>query len=106
MGIWIPSRERQAKMIIVNSRICRDATDVVQKLIGKTRPVGETNEDGIRLENIKELTLLVEDLVLNLQEAANFAEHHEHSRKEIGTVAKRFLFGLQENLKDYLGDKE
>ena len=36
--------------------------DVVKKLIGEVRPVGETNEDNRRLENLKALCELMDEI--------------------------------------------
>ena len=38
-------------------------TDVVKKLIGKINPIGETNTDNERFENLKAMCELVNNLI-------------------------------------------
>ena len=42
--------------------------DVVVKLIGKIRPVGESNEDAERLKNLDEMCRLVESLLCDIDD--------------------------------------
>lgn len=75
-------------------------TDVVKKLIGNIRPVGETNEDGRRLENLKLMCELVNDLVTEIDDVHyDFKEMSEHSIKEASDYASNFLtktLGIEE----------
>lgn len=41
-------------------------TDVVKKLIGEIRPVGDTNEDNKRFENLKSMCELVKELLYEI----------------------------------------
>ncbi len=70
---------------------------IVMKLIGEVRPVGEEGEDCRRLNNIKELTLLVDNLMFRINEASNFADRHEYSMKVIGIHAGDFIKELKES---------
>lgn len=44
--------------------------EIVMKLIGKVRPVGETNEDKVRLENLKQLCELVDGLLAEITQVS------------------------------------
>lgn len=67
---------------------------IVRKLIGPVQPTGEHNTDQQRLENIKELTRLVDDLLDDLEDAAYCAVSHEASVKAIGQHARLFLLAV------------
>lgn len=65
--------------------------EIVLKLTGPIRAVGETNEDARRLANLKELTGLVEHLFCEIHGASAAANNHQDSMKAIGMYAKNFL---------------
>ena len=65
--------------------------EIVLKLTGPVRAVGETNEDARRLENLKALTDLVEMLFYEIQGASVSADSHQASMKAIGEYAQNFL---------------
>lgn len=77
--------------------------DVVKKLIGNIQPIGETNEDGRRLENLDEAFDVVENLVDNLKDVSSNADRVEHSMKEAGEKAENFLIKLFINLQEWKG---
>jgi hypothetical protein len=64
--------------------------DVVLKLIGKIKPAGEANEDEKRLANLEELMSLVEGLLFDIDEVAEFAKRQEYSLKLAGDKALGF----------------
>ena len=68
-----------------------DLHEIVCCLVGPIQPVGCSNEDAKRLKNIDSLTTLVDELLTDLQRAADFADSHEHSVKLIGKHAKEFM---------------
>lgn len=68
-----------------------DIYDVVTKLVGPILPVGETNEDQRRLDNIKVLTNVVDRLLLHLNDAALHADRPQASMKAIGKYAKEYM---------------
>lgn len=73
--------------------------EIVNRLIGKIEPIGETNVDNIRLENIKNMIELMKDLHIQIDNIAYYnKDRHEHSMKEIGKLANDYL--------DWLGIKE
>ncbi len=65
--------------------------DIVKKLIGPVYPIGETHEDAKRLENLKELTLLVDKLIFDIDAVGMQKDSHEWSVKEAGKFADKFL---------------
>jgi len=68
-----------------------DAYDVVKKLIGEIDPVGETNTDNDRLENLEAMTDLVNKLVMDIDSVAENKGHHAFSVKRAGEHADKFL---------------
>jgi hypothetical protein len=69
--------------------------DVVKKLIGNVRPVGETREDEKRLENLKALCELMDEIHTEIDAVAyDFRNNHEYSIKEAVKVANDFLTKL------------
>jgi hypothetical protein len=66
--------------------------DVVKKLVGAINPVGETNTDNERFENLKEMTHLVEMLIIDIDRVAtNNQNRHEFSLKRAGDFASKFM---------------
>lgn len=66
--------------------------EIVQKLNGKINPVGETNTDNERFENLKNQC----DLVFNLldeiiQVSESNKDAYEASKKKAGEYATKFL---------------
>lgn len=72
--------------------------DVVAKLIGPVGAVGDHGEDMKRLDNLKEMTILVDMLIRDIRFASQTANNHQDSMKQIGAKAKRYLDGLKEEL--------
>jgi hypothetical protein len=75
--------------------------EIVQKLVGSIQPAGESHLDTQRLENLKVMCNLVEDLVyeINLVSRHN-KDRYESSMKEMGKHADNFLYDLLEQLKE------
>lgn len=66
--------------------------EIVTKLIGEIRPVGETNTDNQRLENLKVLCGLVEDLAWEIYRVGyDFKDRQEWSLKQASDYAQNFL---------------
>lgn len=66
--------------------------DVVKKLIGEVEPVGETNEDNKRFENLKVLTGLVEKLIADIDNVYfQNCNSQEHSVKRAADFADNFM---------------
>jgi len=70
-------------------------TEIVKKLIGEIRPIGETNEDKKRFENLKNLCELVESLVSEIDLVnCDFHDSYESSVKNASNFASNFLDNL------------
>lgn len=65
--------------------------EVVMKLVGPIRAVGDSRIDAERLVNLKNLTGLVEKLLSEIQGASTTADRPEHSMKVIGMHAQDFI---------------
>lgn len=73
--------------------------EVVKKLIGPINPVGDTNIDEVRFDNLKATADLVDSLLTDIDAVtcANI-DRAEFSRKRAGEYAKKFF--------DQIGIKE
>ena len=66
--------------------------DVVKKLIGPIRPVGESNEDTKRLENLKAMCQLMEEIHTAIDAVAyDFRDDKQGSVKACQDYASKFL---------------
>jgi hypothetical protein len=66
--------------------------DVVKKLVGKIRPVGESNTDAERLENLKEMCHLVEMLLMDIVDLVHDnKDDKQGSVRKCGDYAANFL---------------
>ena len=76
-----------------------DHHEIVKKLIGPIYPVGETNEDNRRFENLKKFINLTDNLLTDIDDLAYInRDAHEFSKKRAAEEAKKYLdrIGLQE----------
>ncbi len=80
-----------------------DYYEVVKKLVGRIEPIGETNEDGRRLENLKEMTSLVDKLVYDIADIANQGHRQEFSMKRASDYAGDFLAELRDACDEHGG---
>ncbi len=65
--------------------------DIVRKLIGPIQPIGESNTDAKRLENLSQYGELLDGLLCDLEETAIHADRAEASMRLIGQKAKTYL---------------
>jgi hypothetical protein len=65
--------------------------EIVKKLVGEIDPVGETNTDNARFENLKTLTNLVDHLLGDIDRVAGKRIRHEYSMKRAGKFACDFF---------------
>ena len=72
-----------------------ELVDVVKKLVGPVRGVGETNADKFRLESMKTLCDLIDDLLLEVRKASNDSDSHMDSVKSIGLYARDFINDIE-----------
>lgn len=77
-----------------------DLKRVVMKLNGPVEPIGETNADERRLENLEALIELTKDLIDELVDVTQYTRRHEASMKEIGTTATKGLREILLTLQD------
>lgn len=67
-------------------------TEIIHKLIGPINPIGKANIDPERLENLKLLCSVVDELVNNIADISTKNRNsYEHSVKEIGEYASNFM---------------
>lgn len=68
------------------------AEEIVSKLIGPINPIGETNTDNERFENLKAMCELVNELITGIDAVAyNHKNAPEYSRKRAAHYASEFL---------------
>lgn len=67
-------------------------TEIVEKLIGPIRPIGKSEVDSERFENLKEMCELVNNLVQKI-DAVEYDNRgaHEYSVKQARDYAGKFL---------------
>ena len=69
-----------------------DYYGIITKLIGSIEPVGESNTDESRYENLQQMTLLVDRLIQDLRQVSEENKDRiEYSMKRIGEYATKFL---------------
>jgi len=82
-------------------------TEIVMKLIGNVKPIGETNYDKAAKNNLIELCQLIEDLTSKVFDVAiDCRGYQEHSIKMCQEYAKTFLLNQANNVKEYLQDEQ
>lgn len=67
-----------------------DIYEVVKKLVGLINPVGETNIDNDRFENLKQMTDLVEKLLSDIDWLNSYKNNHQFSMKRSAEFASDF----------------
>jgi hypothetical protein len=80
-----------------------ELNDVVDKLIGNVEPVGETHEDGKRLENLQSMVRLTDHLIERLMQVEKSKNSYMASVKKAGIYANRYLMGWKESLAEIEG---
>ena len=69
-----------------------DYKEIVQRLVGPIDPVGETNSDNKRFDNLKVMCALVDALVSDIDSVAYAnRDRAEYSMKRAGEYAFNFL---------------
>lgn len=69
--------------------------DVVTKLVGPIRPVGKTETDEIRFENLKTMCDLVNALLTDIDSVAMCAHRSEFSVSRAGKYAADFQTNMR-----------
>jgi hypothetical protein len=70
--------------------------EIVMKLVGPVMPIGESNADSQRLENLRVLTMLIEDLLYEVAVVSKNKDRHEASMKKAGVLGDEFLSRIKE----------
>ena len=76
-----------------------DIYEVVKKLVGEIEPIGETQTDDKRFENLKVMTKLIEKLLYDVDNVAyQYKNNHQYSMKRSAEYASKFQddLGIQE----------
>ena len=73
-----------------------DIYEIVKKLIGEINPIGDSNVDRARLENLKVTTGLVDKLVFDIDSIVPNKDRVERSMEQAGEFADKFLTDLRE----------
>ena len=71
-----------------------DNYEVVKKLVGKINPIGETNTDDKRFNNLKEMCALIEKLLTLIAELHQYENNQQYSIKRSGMYAIKFYDNL------------
>jgi len=69
--------------------------EITTKLIGPVDPVGETNEDNRRFENLRLMVDLIDELLRDVNYVAGCRNRVEYSVKRAGIFAHEFLKRLE-----------
>lgn len=78
--------------------------EVIDKLIGRVNPVGETHTDNERKENLKNLIELYDYIGMKLFTIAEDKESHMWSIKESGILAYKQLLETQSMVSDLISE--
>lgn len=71
--------------------------EIVKKIIGQIKPVGSTEIDNERFENLKATIELVEVLMAEIEYVAKGSNAHEYSIKRAGEYASDFLSSFKKD---------
>ncbi len=67
-----------------------DVYEVVKRLIGRLEPVGETNTDNDRFDNLKEMCDLVDKLLTDIDYLNTYKDNHQFSMKRVAEYTAKF----------------
>lgn len=82
----------------------KQLADMVMGLIGEVEPVGETNTDDNRFDNLLRLQNTVDILLDEIYFVCSYSNNYEYSMKRAGEQAVRWMEEKQEWLDGFLGD--
>ena len=77
--------------------------EIVTKIIGEIKPVGDSNIDGQRIENLKELLDFTDELITEIQAVARYKNDDRHSCMKAGRKAKEWLIDLEAEIGPFRG---
>lgn len=70
--------------------------DVVKKLIGNVHPIGETYTDEERFENLRRMTELAEQIIMELEKELENENHYADSIQKSGKYIKHWFESIAE----------
>jgi hypothetical protein len=71
-----------------------ELVDIVRKLVGPIDPIGETNADANRFQNLQVITNLVDRLIGDIDRVASNKNRMEYSIQKAGNYATKFMDDL------------
>ena len=74
-----------------------DLYELVKQMVGPITPYGSTSIDDDRLDNLQEFIQLVDKLLADLEEVAEFKDNKQISMSVIGRTADNFLRDVATN---------
>lgn len=72
-----------------------DIYEVVKKITGPIKPIGEPSKDAQRYENLENLLELTDKLLVDIRRVAR-----EHNNRRAGGLAQHFLEQMRKELED------
>ena len=75
-----------------------DIYNVITKLVGPIEPVGESNADEKRYENLQTMTEVVGELLADIKIVSRYVDRPEASMSKIGRYAQTFLKDVRNDL--------
>ena len=72
--------------------------DVVKKLTGKIQPVGDSNEDAKRFENLLQTCCLIDQLLTEIHRISILKSDCRGSMKKAGKYADEFLKDIKDSI--------
>ena len=76
------------------SKIELTTMELISRVIGPIKPVGETHTDGDRFENLKEMIELVDAMIVDIIDVSGYSDRPEYSMSRAGNRAEEYLTEL------------
>lgn len=70
--------------------------EIVNKLIGQVKPIGETESDNKSFDNLHQMLELIEQLMKDVADVSSFAKRTEYSMQRSGKLAEKFMEYIKE----------
>lgn len=83
-----------------------EITRIITALNGGINPVGETNADNDRYENLKNLETIIDCLLDDIQLLIPNKNRYEYSVKRAGNEAVEYLKEIRERITDWFKEYE
>ena len=80
--------------------------EVVKKLVGEVDAVGSSHIDEKRLENLKVMTEVIDELIEEVISSAGTKDDYRYSMQQIGKYAFGYLKEWKETLEEIVGETE